>query len=94
MKFQTWVSVLTLLSHHFNRVFKPLLHKDERFYKQTIRVKIALGYPLQYSGLENPMDCRKELDTIEQLSLSTFTVTKIKTTPVLAWPVNTLNIFS
>ena len=32
------------------------------------------GYPLQYSGLENSMDCRvpvhKELDMIEQLSLS------------------------
>ena len=28
------------------------------------------GYPLQYSGLENPMDCHKELDTTEQLSLS------------------------
>ena len=32
------------------------------------------GYPLQYSGLENSMDCIvhgfKELDTIEQLSLS------------------------
>ena len=34
------------------------------------------GYPLQYSGLENSMDCivspwgRKELDTTEQLSLS------------------------
>ena len=31
------------------------------------------GYPLQYSGLENPMDSpggRKELDTTEQLSLS------------------------
>ena len=27
------------------------------------------GYPLQYSGLENPMDCRKESDTAEQLSL-------------------------
>ena len=31
------------------------------------------GYPLQYSGLENSMDCspwsRKELDTTEQLSL-------------------------
>ena len=26
------------------------------------------GYPLQYSGLENSMDC-KELDTTEQLSL-------------------------
>ena len=33
------------------------------------------GYPLQYSGLENPMDCVapwgcKELDTTEQLPLS------------------------
>ena len=33
------------------------------------------GYPLQYSGLENSMDCivrggHKELDTTEQLSLS------------------------
>ena len=31
------------------------------------------GYPLQYSGLENPMDSpggRKESDTTEQLSLS------------------------
>ena len=33
------------------------------------------GYPLQYSGLENPMDCnnpwgRKELDTTERFSLS------------------------
>ena len=30
------------------------------------------GYPLQYSGLENSMNCmgRKELDTAEQLSLS------------------------
>ena len=27
------------------------------------------GYPLQYSGLENPMDC-KESDTTEWLSLS------------------------
>ena len=29
------------------------------------------GYPLQYSGLENSMDCRghKELDMTEQLSL-------------------------
>ena len=49
MKFQTWVSILTLMSCHLNRVFKPLLHKDERFYKQTILVKTALGYPLQYS---------------------------------------------
>ena len=34
------------------------------------------GYPLQYSGLENSMDCpwgRKELDMTEQLSLSLFT---------------------
>ena len=35
------------------------------------------GYPLQYSGLENPMDCIihgvTELDTTEQLSLFTFT---------------------
>ena len=59
------------------------------------------GNPLQYSGLENPMDCHKELDITEQLSETslsesgnTFTVIKIKTTPVLAWPVNTLNIFS
>ena len=32
------------------------------------------GYPLQYSGLENSMDCIvwdcKELDTIKRLSLS------------------------
>ena len=33
------------------------------------------GYPLQYSGLENSMDCivhggHKELDTTERLSLS------------------------
>ena len=33
------------------------------------------GYPLQYSGLENSMDCinscgHKELDTTEQLSLT------------------------
>ena len=31
------------------------------------------GYPLQYSGLENSMDCPwscKELDMIERLSLS------------------------
>ena len=33
------------------------------------------GYPLQYSGMENSMDCivrggRKESDTAEQLSLS------------------------
>ena len=33
------------------------------------------GSPLQYSGLENPMDCnnpwgRKELDTTERFSLS------------------------
>ena len=31
------------------------------------------GYPLQYSGLENSMDCpwgRKESDTTESLSLS------------------------
>ena len=48
MKFQTWVSILTLLSHHLNRAFKPLLHKDKRFYKQTSLVKIALGYPLQH----------------------------------------------
>ena len=35
------------------------------------------GYPLQYSGLENPMDCIihgvTELDTTEQLSLFTST---------------------
>ena len=34
------------------------------------------GYPLQYSGLENSIDCpwgRKELDTTERLSL-TFTM--------------------
>ena len=35
------------------------------------------GYPLQYSGLENSMDCvvmgPKELDTTEQLSLSLLT---------------------
>ena len=34
------------------------------------------GYPLQYSGLENSMDCivhgRKESDTTERLSLSHF----------------------
>ena len=35
------------------------------------------GYPLQYSGLENSMDCMsawggKELDTTERLSLSLF----------------------
>ena len=39
------------------------------------------GYPLQYSGLENSMDCvslwgHKELDTTEQLSLSLFTNAK------------------
>ena len=33
------------------------------------------GYPLQYSGLENPMDCifhgvAKESDTTEQLSMA------------------------
>ena len=38
------------------------------------------GYPLQYSGLENSMDCivpwgHKESDTTEQLSLSLFTFT-------------------
>ena len=33
------------------------------------------GYPLQYSGLENSMDCRKELGTTGQLSLSS----------ILAW---------
>ena len=38
------------------------------------------GYPLQYSGLENSMDCRvspwshKELDKSEQLSLSVFSL--------------------
>ena len=35
------------------------------------------GCPLQYSGLENPMDCslwgHKEWDTTERLALSTFT---------------------
>ena len=37
------------------------------------------GYPLQYSGLENPMDCRvhgvgrKESDRTERLSRSVFT---------------------
>ena len=33
------------------------------------------GYPLQYSGLENSMDCpwgRKKSDTNEQLSISVF----------------------
>jgi len=31
------------------------------------------GYSLQYSGLENSMDCpNKELDTTERLSLFTF----------------------
>ena len=33
------------------------------------------GYPLQYSGLENSMDCI-ESDTTEQLSLSSTTVQK------------------
>ena len=143
MKFQTWVSILTLLSHHLNRVFKPLLHKDKRFYKQTSLVKIALGYPLQHYwaslvaqlvknppamwetwirslGWEDPLEKRKathssileilgdsgeshglyspwghkESDTTERLSLFTFTATKIKTAPVLAWPATTLNIFS
>ena len=28
------------------------------------------GYPLQYSGLENSMDCIAESDTTEQFSLS------------------------
>ena len=37
----------------------------------------GIGYPLQYSGLENAMDCvvhggRKESDTIKPLSLSLF----------------------
>ena len=44
------------------------------------------GYPLQYSGLENSMDCspwgRKELDTTERLSLSTFRV-QAQTRPIL-----------
>ena len=36
----------------------------------------AKGYPLQYSALENPMDCpwgRKESDTAERLPLHTTT---------------------
>ena len=36
----------------------------------------GIGYPLQYSGLENSMDSpwgHKELDMTEQLSLSLFT---------------------
>ena len=40
----------------------------------------GIGYPLQYSGLENSMDCNspwgcKESDTTEQLSLSHFPFT-------------------
>ena len=43
------------------------------------------GYPLQYSGLENSMDCivrgiEKELDTTDQLSLSLFTFTHLNVT--------------
>ena len=37
------------------------------------------GYPLQYSGLENSVDCpwgHKELDTTERLSLSLSTTLK------------------
>ena len=39
------------------------------------------GYPLQYSGLENSMDCivhggPKELDTTERLSLSGIKIVK------------------
>ena len=36
------------------------------------------GYPLQYSGLENPMDCRKESDMTERLSLSTFLFSEVE----------------
>ena len=44
------------------------------------------GYPLQYSGLENSMDCKstdhKELDTTERLSLSLRTVDIIEEIPL------------
>ena len=36
------------------------------------------GYPLQYSGLENSMDCRKESDTTKRLSLSSISFTFVK----------------
>ena len=35
------------------------------------------GYPLQYSGLENSMDCRR-VDTTERLSLSNISSTFVK----------------
>ena len=44
------------------------------------------GYPLQYSGLENSMDCKstdhKELDTTERLSPSLRTIDKIEEIPL------------
>ena len=53
------------------------------------------GYPLQYSGLENSMDCyspwgHKESDTTERLSLSLFTVSNNErcwaSFPCVYWP--------
>ena len=49
------------------------------------------GYPLQYSGLENSMDCivhggRKELDMTERLSLAVFCL------KIDCWPLELLNL--
>ena len=45
-----------------------------RFLGHEDPLEKGLGYPLQYSGLENSMDCivhgDAKLDTTEQLSLS------------------------
>ena len=55
------------------------------------------GYPLQYSGLENSMDCivspwgRIESDTTEGLSLSLFSVLSIF---MVGWKINTWRLMS
>ena len=56
------------------------------------------GYPLQYSGLENSMDCsprgHKELDRTEQLSLPLFTFCIEETLPIPVVTVKWDTIFS
>ena len=56
------------------------------------------GYPLQYSGLENSMDCsprgHKELDRTEQLSLPLFTFCIEGTLPIPIVTVKWDTIFS